>query len=224
MDTFAGDEEDPRTLHRYLYGGNDPANMVDPNGEDFFGTFVSLAVITTIATIAVLSYQSVVGQGVRGAKHVSDNGIRFIARHEAFRSRLYNDAAAPPNATIGYGHLVHYGPINGTESAEFRAGISRPRAERLLRDDAEDAVEIVAEFVTVALKQTEFDALVSFTFNIGTGINGFRGSTLLRRLNNGEYPSVPGEMMRWVFAGGRQLPGLVNRRRDEGQLFSRGIY
>ena len=68
----------------------------------------------------------------------------------------------------------------------------------------------------------QFDALVSFVFNVGAG--AFGGSTLLRRLNQGEYKAVPAELMRWVNSGGRPLPGLVRRRQAEGVLFSRGAY
>ena len=72
------------------------------------------------------------------------------------------------------------------------------------------------------LTQYQFDALVSFVFNVGVG--AFGGSTLLRRLNQGDYNAVPAELMRWVNSGGTPLPGLVRRRRAEGVLFSRGAY
>ena len=74
----------------------------------------------------------------------------------------------------------------------------------------------------VPLAQHQFDALVSFVFNVGGG--AFRESTLLRELNAGDYDAVPRELNRWVKAGGRTLPGLVRRRGAEGVLFSRGKY
>jgi hypothetical protein len=92
----------------------------------------------------------------------------------------------------------------------------------LLGGDADIAERAVNQRVQVVLTQYQFDALVSFVFNIGVG--AFGGSTLLRRLNGGEYDAVPAELMRWVYSGGTQQPGLVRRRRAEGVLFSQGDY
>ena len=148
---------------------------------------------------------------------LSDNGLRFIAAHEGWVGNLYNDAAG--HCTIGYGHLVHRGNCNGTEPAEFRArvGITQERGRQLLRADVAVAEAAVNRLVTVPLYQHEFDALVSFTFNLGEG--ALRQSALLRNLNDGQYDTVPAEMNRFVNAGGQRLPGLVTRRNDEGALF-----
>ena len=78
----------------------------------------------------------------------------------------------------------------------------------------------VSESVTVPLTQNQFDALVSFVFNVGLG--AFQKSTLLRKLNAGDYAAVPGELMKWTKAGGKELPGLVRRRRAEAGLW-RGL-
>lgn len=151
---------------------------------------------------------------------LSDTGARFIAGFEGFRARLYDDAAG--HATIGYGHLVHHGPCNGSEPAEFRRGISRERALELLHADAERAVEAVRRGVKVPLSQEQFDALVSFVFNVGGG--GFARSTLLRELNARNYDAVVPQLARWVKAGGQTLAGLVRRRAAEGRLFAEGTY
>jgi lysozyme len=151
---------------------------------------------------------------------LSPNGAAFIGRFEGFRSAMYNDAAN--HCTIGFGHLVHHGPINGSEPAEFKAGITRERALQLLQADAAIAAKCVATNVKVPLNQAQFDALVSFTFNVGTG--AFTESTLLKLLNKGEYAAVPGQLERWSRAGGRVLQGLLNRRHSEGTLFARGAY
>ena len=151
---------------------------------------------------------------------LSTRGAKFIGRFEGFRGALYNDAAG--HCTIGYGHLVHHGRCNGKEPAEFRAGISEKRAAELLQQDAAVAAAEVVKNVNVALNQAQFDALVSFVFNLGGG--AFRGSTLLKRLNAGEYGAVPSELDRWVHAGGRRLEGLVRRRAAEGRLFREGKY
>lgn len=152
----------------------------------------------------------------------SDAGIRFIAGFEGFRATLYNDAAG--HCTVGYGHLVHRGSCNGSEPEEFRhpGGIARERALELLRADADYAARAVNGLVTVALSQAQYDALVSFTFNLGEG--ALRNSTLLRELNAGRYDAVPREMNRWTRAGGQVLPGLVRRRAAEGALFADGRY
>ena len=114
------------------------------------------------------------------------------------------------------------GPINGSEPAEFKKGITRERALALLRADAKKAALAVRQAITQPLKQTEFDALVSFTFNCGEG--SLRRSTLRRILNAGNRPAVRSELMKWVYSGGKKLPGLVRRRQAEGALFGNGKY
>ena len=147
---------------------------------------------------------------------LSKAGTAFIARFEGFRGQLYNDAAN--HCTIGYGHLVHRGPIDGSEPAEFRAGISQERALELLQEDAAEAAAAVKRSVKVPLSQAQFDALVSFAFNVGNG--AFRDSTLLRLLNEANYGAVEAQLARWNKAGGRTLQGLVRRREAEWKLFS----
>ncbi|MBV6625723.1 MAG: glycoside hydrolase family protein [Rivularia sp. (in: Bacteria)] len=145
----------------------------------------------------------------------SDNGLKFIADHEGIILHLYNDPAN--HATIGVGHLVHHGPVNGSEPKEFRNGITKERAMEILRSDVIQAEQTVNKLVKVPLNQNQFDALVSFVFNIGE--TQFASSTLLAKLNNQNYQAVPSELNRWVHGNGKKLPGLINRRRDEGNLF-----
>lgn len=151
---------------------------------------------------------------------LSDRGARFIGRFEGFRSQLYDDAAG--HCTIGYGHLVHRGNCDGSEPAEFQAGITEQRAIELLQEDAAVAAAAINAAVAVPLEQHQFDALVSFVFNVGTG--AFNRSTLLRRLNASDYDAVPSELNKWVNAGGQRLQGLVTRRAAEGALFQNGTY
>ena len=150
-------------------------------------------------------------------KKISQNGLKFIAEHEGMRLNLYNDPAN--HATIGVGHLVHQGPICGNEPEEFKCGISKERAMEILRSDVITAENAVNKLVKVPLNQNQFDALVSFVFNIGE--TQFTSSTLLAKLNNQDYKAVPSELNRWVHGGGKKLPGLINRRRDEGNLFQK---
>jgi lysozyme len=153
-------------------------------------------------------------------RSLSEAGAEFIAGFEGFSARLYEDIAG--NCTIGFGHQVHPGKCDGSEPKEFRDGITRKRGLKLLQEDAATAADEINRSVTVRLNQTQFDALVSFVFNVGTG--AFRDSTLLRRLNNKRYEDVPKQLNRWVFAGGEKLDSLIKRRKAEGRLFREGKY
>jgi lysozyme len=153
-----------------------------------------------------------------GAYKTSDRGLDLIIESEGIYLSLYN---CPANhATIGVGHLVHYGPINGSEPEEFKCGITRQRAMEILRTDVSGAETVVNKLVKVPLTQNQFDALVSFVFNLGE--TNFAKSTLLAKLNQGDYNAVPSELNRWVYAEGKTLPGLVKRRQKEGKLFQGG--
>ncbi|MDQ3979216.1 MAG: peptidoglycan-binding protein [Actinomycetota bacterium] len=154
-----------------------------------------------------------------GGGRLSETGVALIKAFEGFSSVLYNDPAG--HCTIGYGHLVHHGPCNGTEPGEFLDGISEERGTEMLLNDAGGACDTVASTVVVPLNQSQFDALVSFTFNVGAG--NFLDSTLLRKLNEGDYPAVPPQLDRWVFADGQVFEGLVRRRKAEGRLFADGV-
>jgi GH24 family phage-related lysozyme (muramidase) len=151
---------------------------------------------------------------------LSKPGAGFIARFEGCVLRMYNDPTR--NATIGVGHLIHLGPINGREPPEFKRGITRQRALELLMGDAGKAGQSVRQMVKVPLNQQQLDALISFTFNCGAG--SLSVSTLRARLNRGDYAAVPHELNKWVFSSGKRLPGLVRRRQAEGVLFSHGKY
>jgi lysozyme len=145
---------------------------------------------------------------------LSHAGVELIARFEGFVPRPYNDAAG--HATIGFGHLIHHGPVTASDRRNWGT-MSRARGLALLADDAREAAGAVEQAVQVALSQEQFDALVSFTFNVGGG--AFRSSTLLRKLNAGERHGAADELLRWSRAGGRVLEGLLTRRRAERALF-----
>jgi hypothetical protein len=91
---------------------------------------------------------------------------------------------------------------------------------KILASDLVKFEDGVDNLVKVPLKQNQFDALVSFAFNVGLGALG--KSTLLKKLNAGQYDAVPAELMKWTKAGGKELPGLVRRRRAEAALW-RGV-
>ena len=151
---------------------------------------------------------------------LSKDGVRFIAGFEGFRPYLYNDQGG--HCTIGYGHLVHRGKTNGTEPEEFRRDITEQRGRELLQQDAAGHGAAVAKSVRVLLTRHQFDALVSFCFNVGAG--AFEGSTLLKKLNAGQHDAVPQELLRWTKTGGKESAGLKRRRKAEGDLFQNGNY
>lgn len=149
---------------------------------------------------------------------ITQAGVEMIKRFELFEPNLYNDKAG--HCTIGYGHLVHRGPIDGRlEELPFVGGITEEEATQLLKSDiALRAEGVVRSEVKVSLSQNEFDALVSFVFNIGG--HNFAESTFLRKLNAGDRSGAAKEMLRWVYAGGEKLNDLYFRRRKEVSLFS----
>ena len=139
-------------------------------------------------------------------RHVTQHGINLIKRFEGFEAEIYLDAAGLP--TIGYGHLLRSG-----EAEMFKNGISPEAGEALLIKDVLSAESAVLRLVRVPLTDGQFDALVSFTFNLGAG--ALQRSTLRRKVNREEHNEVPEQFMRWVWAGGRSLRGLIRRREEE---------
>lgn len=157
-------------------------------------------------------------KGLNEGLALSVEGTAFIARHEGFRNHLYDDANG--YATIGYGHLVHRGRVGTNQKAEFvfGGGISELTGRRLLAKDTHLAAEAVADYVTVPLHQHEFDALVSFTFNVG--VSAFLHSTLLKVVNmHGSPAAVRAALMMWC-----KPEALRSRRTDEANLFVNGSY
>jgi lysozyme len=172
------------------------------------------------STWAALGVRAQASEAGGGKYRLSKKGAAFIGHFEGFRGDMYNDPVG--RCTIGFGHLVHHGPINGSEPAEFRRGITRERALELLQEDAGSAAGAISRSVKVKLTQPQADALISFAFNVGNG--AFQESTLLKLLNQGDFDSVPAQLNRWTKASGRTLPGLVTRRKAEGALFRDGRY
>jgi GH24 family phage-related lysozyme (muramidase) len=139
----------------------------------------------------------------------SDKGVALIKAHEGKRLSAYTCPGGV--LTIGYGHTSAAGKPDVVRGMR----ISEREAEDILRRDLSRFEARVNRLVKVPLTQGQFDALVSFDFNTGK----LHSSTLLKRLNAGKYSDVPRQLMRWVNGGGRELPGLVRRRRDEAELW-----
>lgn len=142
---------------------------------------------------------------------ISLAGLAHIKKWEGFRANRYLDSAGKP--TIGYGHLI--------KAWESYDTITQAEAEALLVKDVSAAESAVNRLVKVGLTQSQFDALVSFVFNVGQG--NFASSTLLKELNAGRQTNVPYEMGRWVYAGGVWTAGLVNRRAGDIKVWQ-GVY
>ena len=105
-----------------------------------------------------------------------------------------------------------------SERSRFVDGIDEATAEDLLRRDVETAERAVLRHIRVPLEDGQFDALGSFTFNLGSG--ALQRSTLRRKVNREEHAAVPAEFRRWVWAGGRKLKGLIRRREAEVGLYA----
>ena len=136
----------------------------------------------------------------------SEYGVTLIQHYEGLRLKAY---FCPGNVwTIGYGH---------TKGVQEGDRITEAEADRLLRIDLDEYEEAVNNLVDVDLNQNQFDALVSFTFNLGAG--NLKRSTLLKKLNAGDYHGAAEEFPRWNKSNGRVLPGLVKRRSAERLLF-----
>lgn len=141
----------------------------------------------------------------------SDFGRSFITRWEGCHLKAY---LCPANVwTIGVGHTAAMGnptPVSGMK-------ITQDEADAILARDLSQIERDIIASVKVKLAQKQFDTLVSFVFNVGIG--AFRKSTLLKKLNAGNYAAVPEELMKWTRAGGKVLQGLVNRRKAEADLW-----
>jgi len=157
---------------------------------------------------------------------LSDRGLELLVELEGLRLRAYLDVAGLP--TIGVGHLLTESEKNGGcltingEQIPWQNGITKEQALALLAQDVGWAEEAINKLVQVSLNQNQFDALVSFIFNVGIG--AFRNSTLLRVLNDGDYEEVPSQLRRWVRVGGRGpetgFTALSNRREREIELWN----
>jgi GH24 family phage-related lysozyme (muramidase) len=150
---------------------------------------------------------------------LSEQGAEFIAGFEGFVGHGYNDPAG--FCTIGYGHLLHR---SACTAAELRRTISHDDALKLLQADAETFAECVLANVHPPIsRQTRFDALVSFAFNLGCGPLQ-PGSGLHAALNTASRAGVADKLLEYDHAGGVRLPGLTRRRQAEARLWLRGKY
>jgi len=113
--------------------------------------------------------------------------------------------------TLGFGHTTAAGEPTVTEGLV----ITQAEAEAILKRDLVKYEKGVMDLVKVQLTQHQFDVLVDFAYNAGVG--NLKTSTLLKKVNAGDFDAVPTELMKWTKGGGKELPGLVRRRRAEAE-------
>ena len=133
-------------------------------------------------------------------------GLALIKKFEGCELKAYLCSAGV--WTIGYGHTKDV--VEGME-------ITQEQAEQMLVDELHEYESYINKYVTVALSQNQFDALVSWVYNLGPA--NLSASTMLKVLNSGEYEDVPAQMKRWNKAGGKVVEGLIRRREAEACLF-----
>jgi lysozyme len=140
---------------------------------------------------------------------LSARGLALLKKSEGFSATAYRDAAGL--LTIGYGHRLW------VDALDFPNGITEAQADALLAADVRTAENAVRLFVKVPLTQGQFDALVDFTFNLGS--SRLRHSTLLEELNEGHYDEAARQLLLWDHAGAVEVEGLKLRREAEYNLW-----
>lgn len=143
---------------------------------------------------------------VVGALSLSAAGLVGIANFEGFSEKAYIPVAGDV-PTIGFG---------STEGVKMGDTITVPKAIERLHRDTGKAESAIGRCVKVPLAQYEFDAFTSFAYNVGA--EAFCSSTLVKKLNAGDYAGACQELRRWVYVDGRKVQGLVNRREKEFQM------
>lgn len=142
----------------------------------------------------------------------SENCYKFIVSQEEMRLKAYYDSGGVPTIAAGCTHYEDGTPVKITDS------ITRPRANDLFKHTVDKFARSVSEYLDATVKQNQFDALVSFAYNVG--IIQFAKSTLLRKVDrNPDDIGIRNEFMRWNKDNGKVLKGLVNRRQKEADLY-----
>lgn len=152
----------------------------------------------------------------------SDRGLEFIKHHEGLETKAYPD----PGSADGHPWTIGVGHTKGVKKGDT---CTVAQAMEWLREDVRTAEAAVLRLVKVPLTQAQFDALVSFVFNVGadedadTLAEGLGDSTLLRMLNSGDYFGAAVQFDRWNKNDGRVMAGLTTRRKAERDMFETGL-
>lgn len=151
----------------------------------------------------------------QSAVAISKRGVEFIAKWEGFRSKPYLDGGGVP--TIGYG-VTRY--PDGRKVTMKDKPITKEEGVALLHERLVAYEDAVNELIVVPLTQAQYDALVSFAYNVG--IAALERSTLRKKLNQGLYYAATQEFDKWTKDNGKTVNGLVRRRKAEKELFLKG--
>jgi lysozyme len=141
---------------------------------------------------------------------LSQDGIRLIHAFEGCRLRAYDDGAKYP--TIGWGHRIW-----PEETERFKNGLTQEEADALFLVDKKKAENHIHDLVHFSLNQNQFDAMVSFVFNLGR--KKVSSSTIRRLLNEGRIQEASAEFERWIYIKGQPSNGLRRRRQAESLMF-----
>jgi len=151
---------------------------------------------------------------ISGQWDISENGYALIRDSEGFRDKAYRDTGGV--WTLGFG-TIKYPDGRSVKQGDT---CTREQAEQWLKSDCRWVDACLDEYVKANINQNQFDALASFVYNIGE--NQFRSSTLLAKLNAGDYRVAAANFDRWIYDNGKIITGLVNRRAREKALFMKG--
>ena len=141
-------------------------------------------------------------------RNTTQQGLALIAKYEGFSSTPYICPAG--YLTIGYGHLI--------KPNESFTNLNKEQALCLLKQDVTLAEISVLKNIKIPLTNNQYDALVSFTFNLGGG--ALQRSTLRQLINREEHELATREFLKWIWVGGKKMPGLIRRRSEEAELYS----
>jgi len=145
--------------------------------------------------------------------HIGKKGLDLIRHFEGFQPKEYACPAGKP--TIGYGHVLRDGE-------KFPEGISIGEATDLLKKDLQFVENVLHATVKVPLISSQFDALASFIYNVGSG--NWEKSSFLKRLNNREdLYEISSEFLKFVYVGSKRMRGLMIRREAERNLFNESV-
>ena len=155
--------------------------------------------------------------------NVSPKAVAMIKHHEGVRQKPYRCPAKL--WTVGVGHVLYPEqaklPIDQRDAVNIRIEdfriFSMEEVDAILRSDLDRFERGVERYITAPFTQGMFDALVSFSFNVGLGT--LQRSTLRQKLNRGDKEGAADEFLKYTIAGGKVLKGLVNRRNDERAIF-----
>jgi lysozyme len=156
-------------------------------------------------TFAPLRHET--GAPLEAVRAPAQSTFELVKRFEGFRPEAYRDAGG---WSIGYGTFMGSSP-----SMQY---VTEEQASNLLQQKVYGNVKEMLRLVRVPLSRNQFDALQSFMYNVGSG--NFTKSTMLQKLNAGDYNGAAQEFMRWVYSGQTMLRALIQRRAAERDLFT----